>query len=212
MASKKAARARPARRPRFPRIRFHCLVNPGPGPHLGFDHLAAIDSTGIGVRAVPIGLAILTADPWSALEHCFRGPPPDDGEYVNIVCAPPRYSLGTQATRAAIAPPTVVPPGMRVPALPGDEDEIVYRPMTALAGLYTVGVPNIAITMPQPKPTDDEIGALGRYDRVFTPNAEAARRLGELGIKALVFRPHAGAWKRLLQPMIPKRKYVTGPR
>lgn len=175
-------------------IRYFCLVMPNGGAALGFDYLEALEQTGLGVRACPIGPAFLMAEPWIKLHHLFA--PGDFAQrHVNVVVAPPNLLMGTRLRVTDVVAPGRLPgPGEETgelelsrarPRLPGVDEEAVYEPQTALGGLFTVGIPNIAITMPRPRPPEDhEVRALCQYDAVLTPTSEDASTFRHLGITA----------------------------
>lgn len=160
------------------RVRYHCLAAPAPpGLHLGFDCLLALHQAGIAVRALSIGPAFLAYPPWNALYKLFEAEL-DDEFYVNIVCAPPNLSLGAPMRAHEVAAPQDARLARATDSNP------VYRPQTALAGLHTVGVPNIAITMPRPKPPSaTEIVILNHYDVVLCPSASMTVELLEAGVE-----------------------------
>lgn len=184
-----------------PCVRFYCLALPSDGPQLGFDYLEALDHTDFGVRACPIGPAYLMAGDWPRLLHLFTGPPlggrDTEGnlvEFVNVVCAPPGLSLGFAMTARQVAGPR------DAAAAP---DDVVYQPKTALAGLYTIGVKNIAITMPRPAlPDEAECAALALYDFVLCPTSEDAEMLGTLGVPALHVPPDPQLLDKILRALI----------
>jgi hypothetical protein len=173
-----------------PAVRYYCLVTSGPGPFLGFDYLEAIDISGVGVRACPIGPAFIVDPPWAELMHLFSGGNPE-GKYVNVVCAPLGYSLGARTTGIDWAGPK------------GDPS-VVYQPRTALAGLYTVGVPNVAITLPIDSwgGADDELQVLQQYDFVFCPTDEHVEAFKGVGISAHHVPPDAGQLAKLFAVLL----------
>jgi hypothetical protein len=70
---------------------------------------------------------------------------------------------------------------------PDAGDESVYVPATAFGGLWTKGVPNVAITALSGKRlADKEAYWLSRYDKVICPSFEDAEALSELHISAEV--------------------------
>ena len=184
-----------------PRVRFYCLALPSDGPQLGFDYLEAIERTNLGVRACPIGPAFLMAGPWPRLSHLFMGEPLGlRDRFVNVVCAPPGLSLGFAMTARDVAPPPDLP-GVMKPV--EREEAIVYQPKTALSGLYTVGVKNVAITMPKPAPPDDpERQALLQYDFVLCPSAADAAAMGALKIPGLYVPPDAAILEKILVALL----------
>jgi hypothetical protein len=170
-------------------------VLPNGGGSLGFDYLDAFDKTALGVLACPIGMAYFAAEPWSDVGRLFMGRPA--ARYVNVVCAPPNLLMG-QRLRASDAP--VLGSDGEVRAIPsGKTESIIYEPQTALAGLYTVGVPNVAITMARPRPPEDhEIRALAQYDAVLCPSSSGTEELQRLGVVAMHVPADAEQLKRLV--------------
>lgn len=189
-------------------IRFFCLVVPGGG--LGFDYLEALAKTSLGVVANPIGAAYFATAPWSTASHLFM-PRELVKSYVNVVAAPPGYLMGRSLRATDVkAPPRL--PGAGEETRPfaasapqaGDPNaELVYEPQTALSGLYTVGVPNIAITMPRPRPPEDhEVRALCQYDAVISPTSEDAAALRHLGITAFSVSPNAEPLEQIVREVM----------
>jgi hypothetical protein len=187
-------------------IRYFCLVLPNGGASLGYDYLEAFDKTELGVRACPIGPAFLMSEPWIKLNHLFH-----IGQiaksYVNVVCAPPNLLMGTRLRVTDVKAPSRLPsPGeetkpfaLSAPIPGAASEDVVYEPQTALGGLFTVGVPNIAITMPRPKPPDeDEVRALCQYDAVLAPTADDASTLRHLGIIAFHVPADPGQLERIV--------------
>lgn len=169
-----------------PRIRFYCLALPGDAPQLGFDYLEALHQAGLAVKACPIGPMFLHGR-WPELMHLFVGADMPDGRYVNVVCAPIGLPLGYASTRAASGPPIGVVPGVAT-----RDRDVVYAPQTALAGLYTVGAPNVALVMaPRAEPPGGELQALTRYQRVCAPTESEATKLHALGVAADAIPPQS---------------------
>ena len=84
-------------------VRYFCLVGPATDgsswPDLGYRYLAALRDAGVPVRAVSIGAAFFNPPPsevawahWVRIAELFRAPM--QGDYVNVVCCPPRVPLG----------------------------------------------------------------------------------------------------------------------
>jgi len=175
-------------------IRYFCMVLPNGGAQLGFDYLEAFDKTGLGVRACPIGPAFLMSGGWPKLTPLFFIGQ-NAKRYVNVVCAPPGLFMGHVLRAIDVKPP----PDVLKSSLVSSEDtnpdakdieRIIYDPQTALSGLFTVGVPNIAVTMPKPKlPDEKETSVLRRYDAVLCPTVEDANALRQLGIIAFQMPP-----------------------
>jgi hypothetical protein len=111
-----------------------------------------------------------------------------DEPYINVVCAPPNFMLGSAVRVRDCAPGTGVDAQMtthiRIDAADEDE-EIVYEPQSALCGLFTVGCANVAITGVHPMPSHPhELECLRRYSRVITPAPAEAAALRHLGVEA----------------------------
>lgn len=158
-------------------IRFFCLVLPTKGPSLGFDYLQAFQRTGREILACAIGQGYLMAEPWNSLTHLFQGQTAP--HFVNVACAPLNFLMGTRLART--------PDGGLTPGATGDA---VYEPATALSGLYTAGVPNIAITLPRGQPPEpSEIRALQKYDAVLCPTEGDSIALAAMGVVCMHLPP-----------------------
>lgn len=62
----------------------------------------------------------------------------------------------------------------------------------ALAQLFTVGVPNIAVTTAEPTPDASVVKALNVYHYVLTPTCEDATALMKRGVANVVYCPPEG--------------------
>lgn len=175
--------------PKIDAVRYHCFTAVMQEPILGLDYLRALAETTHDLQACPIGPAFLSMAPWSTVSQHFMAPPPD--RYINVVCAPPDLALGAPVSRRDVAP-------RHQPGISMMDSDTVYEPSTAFAGLYTVGVANIAITMGlvEPSPTDKK--ALNRYDIVITPTETDAEILASWGIAAAVVPPEPDLLEMLL--------------
>ncbi len=192
-------------------LRFFCCVAPGPVGEVPLRYLEALVGTGIPTLTAPIGLAFMgvMGPRWQALSHTFTTELVEP--YVNIVCAPPGLLMGSpirasDMQMSASERAELISDGLALPPAPAehgeDADEIVYVPHTALAGLYTVGVPNIAITDTRPKPPDaNEIRALAQYNRVVCSNTKDVVALRALGVDADKREPDARRWGYLLRDL-----------
>lgn len=181
-------------------LRYFCMVMPTGGPSLGFDYLEALHLTGLGVKACPIGPAFLMSGPWPALMNLFVGPGQVAKAFVNVVCAPPDLLMGQALREVDVKPPSGAGP------LTGEKarEEVVYKPQTAISGLFTVGVPNIAITAARPRPpSEHEITALLKYDAVITPSETDAMVLKGLGVVAIHMPPEKDQLARLIASVRP---------
>ena len=149
----------------------------GDGPFLGFNYLEAMVSAGRDVRACPIGPAYVAYPPWAAYLKFFTGQQPV-GRFVNVVCAPLRYAMGQPLT------------GVDVGGLKADPG-VVYQPQTAISGLHTPGVVNVAVTLPVDAwdEIDSEIQALHKYDLIVCPSDEHAIKFREIGVSAICVPP-----------------------
>jgi hypothetical protein len=165
--------------PPLPSVRYHCFTAATVEPILGLDYLLALAECS-RLQACPIGPAFLSLAPWSAVSQHFIAPAAD--RYINIVCAPPDLAMGSPVDRRAVAPQHI--PGGQIV-----DSETIYTPSTALSGLFTVGVPNIAITLGLVEPSEPEKNALGRYDLVITPTDTDAEILAGWGVKVAVVPP-----------------------
>lgn len=167
------------------RVRFYCLALPSDAPSAGFDYLEAIHNANISVKACPIG-PVFIAGQWPKLMHLFAAPMPGD-RYVNVVCSPLDLSLGFAMSKAGVAPPVGIPG-----SAPEGSREVVYAPKTAISGLYTVGVPNIAITSaPRRQASKGDLDALVKYDVVIVPNENDIESFHHLGIEVMLTPPEA---------------------
>jgi len=171
---------------------------------MGYDYLEALHETGLGVRACPIGAAVFLMDvPWNKINHLFMGGE-TGASFVNIVCTPPNLLMGAAMKASDVKPPKGVGPSVGTTSIA--PEETVYKPQTALSGLFTVGkgIKNIAITIPKPKPPDEhEIRALQLYDAVLTPNLADTMVFEALGISAMHMPPDAKRLKELIDSMLP---------
>lgn len=165
-----------------PDIRFFCLTLPGTAaPQLGFDYVQALLSAQHRVRIMAIGTTWFDEPPWCDVAEHFTTELQSD--FVNMVCVPPNFPLGASIkVEDVIAPENL--PGYIHPE--GESsmspNEVIYDPPTALGGLYTVGVKNIACTRPVPTPTDREIQNLKQYDEIWVPFEMDAEIFTELGL------------------------------
>jgi hypothetical protein len=172
-------------------IRYWCVIGPGIPRY----YLAAFKEA-FQVRAIPIGGMFVGGLPgdWAELNSCFTGEIQEP--YVNVVCAPPGLMLGTskKASDMQLSPHEMARfTGAPRPPIPQDQrDEEIYTPQTALVGLRTEGVRNIAITAAIPTPPDEhEIEALKKYDQVLCATLEDAVELAKLDVPASYGAPTA---------------------
>ena len=136
---------------------------------IAFPYLKSIEATGLGVRITPIGIMHFGLEPWNHVVELFVTPVED--RYINVVCAPPRLYLGGAMTKQQLAePPGSVP--KNEPSV--DRSGVVYKPTTALDGLLTRGMRNVAILTIQNGllPLEIEVEKLKQYDAVICPKDE----------------------------------------
>jgi hypothetical protein len=139
-------------------IRFACVTVPSMDTGgITFPYLKAIEDTGLGVRIMPIGMARFDAPPWNQVPHLFTAALKE--RYINVVCVEPGVTLGAAVSTAQFGNPKA-----------GDEE--AYAPPTAISGLFTVGIPNIAILSGATLPEGKELEALGRYTAVVCPTTK----------------------------------------
>lgn len=96
---------------------------------------------------------------------------------------PPWNALGhlfLSALRTRFLNVVCVPP--RLPLVPGEDQ-------TALAGLYTLGIPNVAITTGLGDYTAKELHSLQLYNRVVVPDEDGRVVLASKGIDSVVIPP-----------------------
>lgn len=180
-------------------IRYFCIVLPGSKPQLGFAYVKAMDDAGLDVRVMSIGPAFLATKPWSDVHRLFMTPLAK--RFLNVVCAPASYMMGTAVKASDMAPPKSVVGGTEKTSNP---HEIVYRPQTALSNLFTVGVTNIAITRAWPQaPDTDELAVLSRYDAVICPSEKDRLVFEQLGIEARVIEPESDEIAHFLACFLP---------
>ena len=175
----------------FARVRFFCQLTPRDEPLPAAAYLTGIVSMGVGVRVLAIFGMVTPDGPWAPFARHMMTPPAD--RYVNIVCAPTGLALG-RVKRASELGGALGQgfPGLNDLAAGQSHDEVVYVPPTALGGLYTVGMPNIAITVPPAlgSVSDEERRALEQYSAVLTPTDEMAQIFEiEHGVKATACGP-----------------------
>ena len=169
--------------------RYFCAVEPGcPWSVVAHQYAEALREAGLSVRLIAIGGSYLMepskldgpegrahADgfaPWRRLAPLFGTPIGADDTVVNVVCAPAGMLLGPQKTL--------------------DDGQVVYEPKTALSGLHTPGMKNVAITgcVPGgPEFDHDEAGALKRYELVACPSCDDMHDLRAFGVNTAFWPP-----------------------
>ncbi|MCC7024636.1 MAG: hypothetical protein IT338_17545 [Thermomicrobiales bacterium] len=163
-------------------IRYFCLVARGAAGDAAHAYLVALAQTGRPLRAQPIGLAQFDCEPrWWQVTRLFTRPM--GTRFVNVVCARPGLALGVRLPARALRPQGADDPLRELERAIGplpDAPDDVYQPELALAGLYTVGCRNVAITSATPPPSDVELAALHRYDLVIATSPDDRDRLRDL--------------------------------
>lgn len=117
-----------------------------------------MEQIGLGVHILPIGQTDPTQGPWEPYNHLFRTLLKP--VFINVVCFPSGFLLPS-VTRAQ---------------------------ETAISGLFTVGVPNIAICESDFY-LKKEIAMLSLYQHVICPTPEKTEILSSQGIAAETIPP-----------------------
>jgi len=151
---------------------------------LAFPYLEAILGTGLGVRLMPVGLVALWLSPWNQVPEVFVSALRT--RFINVLCVPAGLKVGATVSAAQF----------------GNEAAkgAAYEPPLAMQGLFTVGVPNVAIVRASefdPK----EISTLKKCTAVVCPTKEDADALGICGVKAVVIPPESDQLSRLFSGM-----------
>lgn len=181
-------------------IRYACLTSPGMDAGIAFRYLKAIDDTGLGVRIMPVGLALFDRLPWSEMPHVFTASISDP--FINVVCVPLRVTLGAPASAEQFA----LPDEDQDLAIAGDGlGEGSYEPETAIKGLHTDNVFNVAIvdgTSPMGKAeltalSEEDRFALCCYSRVICSTPEGTTALCKRGVPAVTISPESDKLAKL---------------
>jgi len=189
-------------------LRYFCLVA-GPVGDLGYAYMMALRTTGIRLRAIPIGGAVFGADErWTKQSELFAIPM--EIPYVNVVCAAAGVTMGTRTVASSFSNARDLPAELqRVLGPQAERPAVVYEPKTALEGLYTVGCRNVAILRALPLPDAREVKALMQYDRVLCPNASDCEALAQLGITATQMPPSADGLRYMLEELCGSGIFAT---
>lgn len=190
------------------RIRYFAMLTLSDSPLPACAYLAALERTGLGVRVLSVFGMPSSPGPWTPHAAAFMAPVA--ARYVNVVAALPGLPMGSPVTRRDLAGGfgtggaffdrrdfNVAPAGVEQMAAEttADGDEVIYQPQTIIAGLYTVGVPNVLLTVPPAagEISPAEIAAMSKYDVVAVPTHRPDRvRMDELGIGNIsVWEPRA---------------------
>ncbi|MFH1834237.1 MAG: hypothetical protein ABH877_04360 [bacterium] len=164
---------------------------------VSYQYLIALRVSGIKPRAIPIGGLQLPErakqdrawSHWLQVADAFQG---DLGAVsVNVVCIP----LGVPLGKSVMASEFVVPDRLAKIAVPEVKEpgETVYEPSTAISGLYTDGMVNIALTGclgvgVTASYVDEDLRFLldhpKAYSLILCPQMADVTWLGERGIEA----------------------------
>jgi hypothetical protein len=155
---------------------------------VAFPYLKAVEGTGLGVRVMPIGAMHFGMKPWDGVWHLFTEPL--KARYINVVAIEPGLPMGAAITTAQFGSP-------------GSDDNTVYEPQLALSGLFTVGVPNVAILSGNTMPGEKEIEALKRYDEVICPDEKGEAALYKVGVISAMIPPESDLLSHLFSAMTP---------
>lgn len=191
-------------------LRYFCLVAAGPVGDLGYAYMTALRTTGIRLRAIPIGGAVFGADDrWTKISELFAVPM--SVPYVNVVCAAAGVTMGSRTAASSFSNARDLPAELQRVLGPQAERPVVvvYEPKTAFAGLYTVGCKNVAILRALPLPDGKEVTALMQYDRVLCPTAADCEALSQLGISAQQMPPSADGLRYMLEELCGSDTFAT---
>lgn len=143
---------------------------------LAFPYLRAILETGLGVRLMPVGLALFDRPPWNSVSQVFTSTL--KARFINVVCVPPGLSMGAPVSAAQFGNQAA--------------EGAAYKPDTAISGLYTVGVPNVVIVDGEADISDKELESLCLYSRVLCPTQGGTSALCKQGVPAATVAPAPG--------------------
>jgi hypothetical protein len=190
-------------------IRYFCLVAGGPVGDLGYAYLTALRTTGVPLRAIPIGGATFGVEKrWTDVSTLFAVPM--TLPYLNVVCATAGMPMGTRAVSSSFSSSNDLPAELRRVLGPhAVREAVIYEPKTALEGLFTVGCKNIAILRALPLPAAREITALLQYDLVLCPTAQDVAELAALGIVATHMPPSADGLLHILEELCGSDTFAT---
>lgn len=155
---------------------------------IAFPYLQAIDGTGLGVRVMPIGAMHFGMTPWNLVSHLFMTALKT--RFINVVAIEPGTSLGAPISSSQFG-------------RAGSGEEAAYQPSLALSGLFTVGIPNVAIISGVTMPKDKEIDSLRHYTAVVCCTDSGVQDLGKLGVKAVKIPAESDQLSRLFSGMMP---------
>lgn len=167
---------------------------------IAFSYLKAIDATGLGVRIMPIGLALFDRPPWSEMPQVFTASISEP--FINVVCVPLGVTLGAPVSAAKFvednledSEAALAPESMRIEVPVNVEGG--YVPETAIKGLHTDNVFNVAIVDGISPPSEEDAFALCRYSRVICPTHEGTTVLCKQGVPAATIPPESDKLAKL---------------
>ncbi len=173
-------------------VRFFCVVGPTglPIADTGHAFLRALVDQHIKVRALPIGAAggFVTERRWYLLGSAFTQMM--SIPYVNVVCANANTPMGDRAAASTFSKSDDLPPELKAalgPMADSKSADVEYVPQTVFGGLFTVGVPNVAIV--SDLPSEAELYVLGRYDLVLATDSAVWDYLNKHGVVARYVTP-----------------------
>lgn len=166
-------------------IRYACVTAEGMDVDSGaltLPYLRAFMGTQLGVRVMPIGMVAMWHDPWNKVPQVFTSALKT--RFINVVCVPPGLKMGGKVS---------------VGQFGSDRgSQTAYEPPTAIPGLLTVGIPNVAILTGDKDLQQKEVDSLKLYTEVLCPTKHGADTLIEQGVKAIQVPPHSESLLKLI--------------
>jgi hypothetical protein len=155
---------------------------------LAFPYLEAAIGTGLGVRVMPVGLVAMWLAPWNKVPAVFMSALAT--RFINVVCVPAGITMGAPVSIAQFGR------GEQGPA-----QGPAYEPLAALHGLFTVGIPNVAIVKDGKGLTPKELETLKIYTSVVCPTKKGAEELRTKGVRTMVVPPESDQLSSLFSGM-----------
>lgn len=170
-------------------IRYACVTSPGmDSDGLAWPYLEAAIATGLGVRVMPIGLAAMWLAPWNGVPQVFLSALKT--RFINVVCVPAGLAMGAPVSAAQFGNAKA-------------SEEAAYKPPMALHGLFTVGIPNVAILPDAERLSQTELETLKLYTEVICPSSEGVTALKTQGVRAVEVPPDPRRLAKLFSGMNP---------
>jgi len=176
--------------------RFLCFVGADDGlqdvwSRRSYEYLSAIRDAGLLVRAISVGAARLesrrgSGPAWSNVADAFTYQALAGSLRVNVVCAPLGMYLGAPKKTTSIDAET----GGRV-------EQTGYDPSTAIRGLWTEGMINVAITGGETQSRSEIECLRSHYDLVLCAEADDVEYLARQGIPDAELVTYLGIAERL---------------